>query len=337
MTSPHQWIQIRPQGLYIEPAGLYLDPVRRVDYAIISHGHADHARPGHTHVMATAQTLAIMRTRYGRRAFHHGQPLAVGENINIHGVDIFMQHAGHVLGSTQIALQYEGTRVVYSGDYKPRADATCAAFEPIICDVFITEATFGLPVFRHPPAANEMAKIRQSLRVFPDRCHVIGAYALGKAQRMIKELRQTGYDRPIFLHRALQPLCELYQHFGIDLGELRSASEIGDIKMNSGLAGEILLAPPMGSTDAWTQDLADPLFAMASGWMTVKKRSRSAELPLIISDHADWDELLATCAATQAEEVWITHGREEALIHALSRQGVRAKALSMIGYKDEQH
>lgn len=330
-------MQIRPEGLYVEPANLFIDPVRSVERAIVSHGHADHARPGHAKVLATSETLQIMATRFGANAFGEGQALALGEVIEINGVRFFLAPAGHVLGSAQIAIEYAGNRVVYSGDYKPRSDATCANFEPVPCDVFITEATFGLPVFRHPPTGTEMAKVLQSLSVFPDRCHVIGAYALGKAQRVLKELRLAGYDRPIYLHGALEALSRLYQDHGVDLGDLKPATAGQKGKPRADLAGEIVLAPPSAIADRWARRLPDPVVAMASGWMTVKQRAkqRGVELPLVISDHADWDELLETCAATGAGEVWVTHGREEALVHALQSKGVRARALSMIGYDEE--
>lgn len=330
-------METRPEGLYCAPADVYLDPVRPVERAVISHGHADHARPGHKKVLATPETLAIMRTRFGENAFGGGQPLELGHSVALGGVDIHLAPAGHVLGSAQIAMTYRGQRIVYSGDYKPRPDATCTDFEPVSCDIFITEATFALPVFRHPEAANEIAKLKHSMEVFPERCHVIGTYALGKAQRLIRELRISAYERPIYIHGALQNLCQLYQCHGVDLGELRPATAGEKGKPRGDLKGEIVLAPPSAIADRWARRLPDPLVAMASGWMSVKQRARQrgVELPLVISDHADWDELLKTCKATGAEEVWITHGREEALAHALTQMGIEAKALSMIGYEEE--
>lgn len=334
---PDRWIETRPEGLYVRPADLFIDPHRPVPRAAVSHGHADHARPGHGTVWATPATIAIMQTRLGEAAIGKAIPLPFGETIEIGEVRLRLEAAGHVLGSAQIVLEHAGSRVVYSGDYKRTLDPTTEAFTPIPCDVFITEATFGLPVFRHPRAAQEIDKLLASLATFPERCHVIGTYALGKAQRLLGELRAAGYDRPVHLHGALLPLCQLYERFGIHLGPVQAATVGEKGKPRADLAGEIVLAPPAAIADRWARRLPDPLPGMASGWMQVRQRARQrgVELPLIISDHADWDDLLATAQEVQASEVWITHGREEALAHALEAQGIRARALSLIGFDEE--
>jgi len=334
---PDRWIETRPEGLYIRPADLFIDPHRPVPRAAVSHGHADHARPGHGTVWATPATIAIMQTRLGETAIGKPVPLPFGQTIELGEVRLRLEPAGHVLGSAQIVLEHAGARVVYSGDYKRAPDPTTETFTPVACDVFITEATFGLPVFRHPPAAQEIEKLLASQRTFPERCHVIGAYALGKAQRLLGELRAMGYDRPIHLHGALLPLCRLYERFGIRLGPVRAATVGEKGKPRADLAGEIVLAPPSAIADRWARRLPDPLPGMASGWMQVRQRAkqRGVELPLVISDHADWDDLLATAEEVQAEEVWITHGREEALAHALEVRGIRARALSLIGFDEE--
>jgi putative mRNA 3-end processing factor len=334
---PDRWIETRPEGLYIRPADLFIDPHRPVPRAAVSHGHADHARPGHGTVWATPATIAIMQTRLGEAAIGKPVPLPFGQTIEIGEVRLRLEPAGHVLGSAQIVLEHAGVRVVYSGDYKRAADPTTETFTPVPCDVFITEATFGLPVFRHPPAAQEIEKLLASQRTFPERCHVIGAYALGKAQRLLGELRAMGYDRPVHLHGALLPLCRLYERFGISLGPVQAATVGEKGKPRADLAGEIVLAPPAAIADRWARRLPDPLPGMASGWMQVRQRAkqRGVELPLIISDHADWDDLIATAKEVGAAEVWITHGREEALAHALETLGIRARALSLIGFDEE--
>ena len=334
---PDRWIETRPEGLYIRPADLFIDPHRPVPRAAVSHGHADHARPGHGTVWATPATIAIMQTRLGETAIGKPVPLPFGQTIEIAEVRLRLEPAGHVLGSAQIVLEHAGSRVVYSGDYKRAPDPTTETFTPNLCDVFITEATFGLPVFRHPPAAQEIDKLLTSLETFPERCHVIGTYALGKAQRLLGELRAVGYDRPIHLHGALLPLCQLYERFGVSLGPVQAATLGEKGKPRADLAGEIVLAPPAAIADRWARRLPDPLPGMASGWMQVRQRAkqRGVELPLVISDHADWDDLLATARDVQAAEVWITHGREEALAHALEAQGIRARALSLIGFEEE--
>jgi len=189
-----------------------------VTRALVTHGHADHARGGHGDVWATPETLAIMGVRYGDA--HRGRAMAYRETITIGDIAVTFHPAGHVLGSAQILLEKDGERVVASGDYKRRPDPTCEAFEPVTCDVFITEATFGLPVFRHPDTRHEIAKLTDAIAAEPDRCVLVGAYALGKAQRVITELRAAGHDAPLYIHGALQRLCDLYRDFGVDLGEL---------------------------------------------------------------------------------------------------------------------
>jgi putative mRNA 3-end processing factor len=336
-VHPDRWIETRPEGLYIRPADLFIDPHRPVPRAAVSHGHADHARPGHGTVWATPATIAIMQTRLGEAAIGKPAPLPFGETIKLGDVHLRLEPAGHVLGSAQIVLEHAGSRVVYSGDYKRALDPTTEPFVPIPCDVFITEATFGLPIFRHPPVAREIEKLLASLDTFPERCHVIGVYALGKTQRLLSELRATDYGRPVHVHGALLPLCRLYERLGINLGTVQAAT-VGDKgKPRADLAGEIVLAPPSAIADRWARRLPDALPGMASGWMQVRQRAkqRGVELPLIISDHADWEDLLATALEVQAEEVWITHGREEALAHALEARGVRARALSLIGFDED--
>ena len=331
------WIKVRPEGLLVEPGGFHVDPTRAVDRAIITHGHADHARPGHGIVAATEETLAIMRVRYGETPFRSSQALRFGEKITINEVTVWLAPAGHVLGSAQVVLEYKGERVVVSGDYKRRADLTCTGFEPVSCDVFITEATFGLPVFRHPEDHHEIATLMHSHALFPERCHVIGTYSLGKAQRLISLIRTAGYDRPLYLHGALFPLCALYQEHGVDLGDLLPATAGEKGQPRDALKGEVVLAPPSAIADRWARRLPDPVICMASGWMRVKQRAKQGgvELPLVISDHAGWDELLATLDDVGAPEVWVTHGREEALVHAARLKGMEAQALRLIGYEEE--
>jgi len=339
MTAPHPetWVEVRPQGLYVVPGGFYVDPLRAVDRAVITHGHSDHARAGHGAVMATTETLAIMAHRLGEQPDQVKQPLAYGEVARVGEVEVSLHPAGHVLGSAQVLVEYRGSRMVVSGDYKRRADPTCAPFVPVRCDVFVTEATFGLPVFRHPDDRGEIAKLLDSVRLFPERCHVVGVYSLGKAQRVIGLLRAAGWDRPIYAHGALLPMCALYEEHGVRLGDLRPATAGAKGIPKDEFRGGIVLAPPSVIVDRWARRLPDPVVCMASGWMRVRQRARQGgvELPLVISDHADWDELLQTFDDVGAPEIWITHGREEALMHAASARGYRARALALVGYEDE--
>ena len=215
---PSHWLEVRPEGLYCAPEDAYIDPTRPVPRAIITHGHSDHARSGHGHVLATPETLRIMACRYGEASVGASQAAAYGETIGIGDVRVTLYPAGHILGSAQVHLVHAGCCAVISGDYKRRPDPTCLPFEIRKCDFFVTEATFGLPVFRHPPTAGEIGKLLRSLAIFPERCHLIGVYSLGKCQRVITELRIQGYDKPVYLHGALIRLCELYKDMGIELG-----------------------------------------------------------------------------------------------------------------------
>lgn len=330
--KPEDWVCPKPEGLYIAPGKFYIDPVRPVDRAVITHGHGDHARPGHTAMLATAETLAICAARFACEGTAT-QALPYGESMTLGDVTLRLVPAGHILGSAQVVLEHRGQRVVVSGDYKRRADPTCPPFEPVACDVFITEATFALPVFRHPPDSMEVGKLLDSLRRNPEHAHLVGVYALGKCQRLIALLRQAGYGKPIYLHGALVSLCNLYQGLGVDLGPLVHVSDVPPAAM----AGQIVLCPPSALADRWSRRMGEPIAAMASGWMRVKQRAKQkgVELPLIISDHADWDELLQTMDDVAAPEIWVTHGREEALVHVATQKGIRARALSIAGYEDE--
>src|SRR5260221_2241883 len=337
MTSavrPETWLMVRPEGLYCAPGDFFIDPVRPVARAVITHGHSDHARAGNTSVLATAPTLAIMAARFGDAEIGETQTLDYGAALAIGDVRVSLHPAGHVLGSAQVRLEHQGCRIVVSGDYKRRPDPTCTPFEVVPCDVFVTEATFGLPVFRHPPDAHEIAKLLASIALYPERAHVVGVYALGKCQRVIALLRRAGYDAPIFVHGALAALCTLYEQHGVALGPLLPAT--GAIK--DALKGQIVLAPPGATNDRWARRLPDPVVALASGWMRVRQRARQrgVELPLILSDHADWDELNATIDDVGAPDVWVTHGREEALVHHVSQRGIRARALALVGFEDEE-
>lgn len=325
-----------PKGLYCPPGDFYIDPVRPVDRALITHGHSDHARAGHAHVLATQQTLDIMAIRYGADFAGITQNADLGAVLDVNGVKVSFHPAGHVLGSAQIAVEKDSTRIVASGDYKRAADPTCTPFEPVACDVFITEATFALPVFRHPEADHEIATLLKSLAQFPERAHLVGAYSLGKAQRVIKLIRDAGYDEPIYIHGGLQKLCDYYQTQGIDLGQLEPATlERGEASPD--FAGKIVVGPPSAFSDRWARRFPDPLPAFASGWMRIRQRAkqRGVELPLIISDHCDWDELTATISEIKPAEVWVTHGREEALVRWCELQNIPARPLHLVGYEDE--
>jgi len=332
MPKPNALLRPSPAGLYCPPGDFHIDPVRPVPRAVITHGHSDHARPGHGAVAATRETLAIMQARMGDGFAQATEALRYGQMIEHNGVEVSLVPAGHILGSAQIVLRWQGLTIVVSGDYKRRRDPTCPPFEPVRCDVFVTEATFGLPVFRHPDDVDEVAKVLKSLQQFPERTHLLGAYSLGKAQRLICLLREQGYDQTIFTHGALDEMNALYEKFGIDLGPLAPATT----KKKKDFAGAIVVAPPTSIEDVWTRRFNDPLPAFASGWMRVRARARQrhVELPLILSDHADWDELTRTILEIDPGELWITHGEEEALCRWSELNGINARALELVGYED---
>lgn len=333
MAQAFSWIRPEPHGIYISPADCWVDPSRAVDHALVTHGHADHARGGHGTTVATPETLAIMDLRYQTR--EGAVPAAYGETVRLAGgVDATFVPAGHVLGSAQILLEHAGERVVITGDYKRRPDPTCPLFEVTPCDVFITEATFGLPLFTHPPIESEIAKLIDRLAAEPDRCVLVGAYALGKAQRVIAELRAAGHHQTIWLHGAMEKMCRLYEEHGVPLGDLRLVS---DAPSKDALRGHVVICPPSALNDRWSRRLPDPVTAMASGWMMVRQRARQrgVELPLIISDHADWNELTQTIEQVNPQQTWITHGREDALLRWCQLHQRKARALALVGYEDE--
>jgi putative mRNA 3-end processing factor len=332
---------MRPQDILVPTAsgvccrrgGFHIDPTQPVAKALITHGHSDHARAGHGAVLATQETLDLMRLRYGDAFARSTQVVRYGESLEHNGVRVSFHPAGHILGSAQIRVECGDVRMVASGDYKDVADPTCAAFELVPCDVFITEATFGLPVFRHPEAVGEISKLLRSAALFPDRAHLIGAYTLGKAQRVMAMLRAAGYDEPIYIHGAVEATTQYYQSRGIELGRI----ELVRGANKADLAGKVIICPPSAMNDLWSRRFPDPVAAFASGWMRVRARARQRGInfPLVISDHADWDGLTATITATGASEVWVTHGQEDALVHWCQTKGLKARPLDIVGYGDE--
>jgi putative mRNA 3-end processing factor len=330
----HELLTSTPAGLYCQAGDFHIDPPAPVARALITHAHADHARPGHGAVLATPETLDLMRLRYGEDFAQTTQTARYDQATRVDGIAVTFHPAGHVLGSAQIAVEAPGARVVVSGDYKNVPDPTCAPFEPLACDLFVTEATFGLPVFRHGDPMAEIGKLLESVVLFPERAHIVGAYPLGKGQRVIALLRQAGYERPIYIHGALEAITRYYAGRGVALGEVRLVREATKAE----LAGAIAIAPPLALKDVWTRRFPDPVTAFASGRMRVRARARQLgiELPLVISDHADWDGLTATIAATGAAEIWVTHGEADALVHWCERAGRSARPLHlMYGEEDD--
>jgi putative mRNA 3-end processing factor len=275
-----------------------------------------------------------MAVRYGEAFAGRVQPSPYGVTTSQGGVEVTLVPAGHVLGSAQAVVRWKGMTIVVSGDYKRRRDPTCPPFEPTPCDVFISEATFALPVFVFPEPETEIAALLASVAQFPQRTHLVGAYALGKAQRVIRLLREAGYEDVIYVHGAMARLNGLYEAHGIDLGPLAPATVDA---AKGDYAGAIVIAPPSTLQDRWSRRFPDPVTAFASGWMRVRARARQShvELPLILSDHADWTELTQTVSELRPGELWITHGREEALARWAELNGIVSRPLRLVGYEEE--
>ena len=325
-----KWID---KNLHIIPINTHIDPYKPVENAIITHGHADHAKPGHKNVLATKETIEIMKIRYGENCAENFQELKLNQKLKIDDVSITFYPAGHILGSVQVLAEFKGEKINFTGDYKISKDKTCTQFQPVKCHSLVTEATFGLPIFQHPNENFEINKLLNSLQLFPERPHIIGVYALGKAQRVLSLLRQQGYDNEIFIHGSLEKLCNYYQKNGIFLGKVSKVNNT--IKKN--YDGEIILAPPSAIKNVWSRKFDDPIISQASGWMSIKQRAKQSlvELPLIISDHADWNELTDTVKEVSPENVLVTHGREEALLSFLKKKGYNCGSLNLLGYEDE--
>ncbi len=311
--------------MYIEALNAYIDPIKPVDKAIITHAHADHAKPNHDRVLATKDTINIMKIRYGENCAKTFQAIDYGKRININGIGITLYPAGHILGSAQVLLEDKKNKVLITGDYKTISDDTSQSFELIKTETLITEATFGLPIFKHPEPDKEIEKLLGSIKLFTNKCHIVGAYALGKSQRVISLLRKKGYDDIIYIHGALEKITNYYLHRGIKLGKLKKVTK-DDV---NNLKGKIVIAPPSALKDKWVRKFSDVRFCLASGWMIIKQRVKQSkiELPLVISDHADWNELTNTILNSKAKKIWLTHGRTDALEYWCKKNNINAKAL----------
>ncbi len=319
----------RPQGLYCPPGDFYIDPWRAVPRAVITHAHADHARAGHGHVLATAISEGVLRSRLGAALPLQG--LAYGESVLHRGVRISLHPAGHVLGSAQVRLEHAGRVWVASGDYYLSAhderNPTCAAFEPVRCDCFITESTFGLPIYRWAPQAEVFGDINRWWRAnaAAGRPSLLLAYSFGKAQRLL-----AGVDAaiaPIVVHGALLPINAAYRAAGVALPEtLTRAGLAGQRALSGELAGALVLAPPAVHASAWARGLGDFSDAFASGWMQLRgaRRRQGMDRGFVLSDHADWPGLQRAIAATGAERVIVTHGQEAVMVRWLQEQGLQA-------------
>lgn len=326
----------RPEGLYCPAGDFHIDPWRRVDRAVITHAHADHARPGHNHYLAAAPGEGLLRSRLG--AGIALQALAYGEAVVHNGVRISLHPAGHVLGSAQVRLEHEGRVWVASGDYRPTPagatpDRTCTPFEPVRCDTFITESTFGLPIYRWRPDTELFAEINAwwASNAAQGRASVLQCYSLGKAQRILANV-DAGIG-PIVCHGAVEPLNRAYRAAGIALPDTRLVTEVSD---KAELQRALVLCPGSAIGTPWVKRFGDFSDAFASGWMQIRgwRRRGGQDRGFVLSDHADWPGLLAAIGATGAERVIVTHGSVPVLVRYLQEQGLQAEAFDT-EYGDE--
>ena len=323
-------VVVRKEGLYCVPGGFYIDPWRPVDRAVITHAHGDHARYGHGHYLAAAPGVGVLKSRLGEIQV---QGLEYGETITHNGVTISLHPAGHVLGSAQIRMECGGEVWVASGDYKVEPDKTCAPFEPVRCDTFITESTFGLPIYRWDPEQQVIDEMNAWWRRNAEegRCSVVFAYAFGKAQRILSRLdRSIG---PIVCHGAVEPLNRVYRAAGVDLPETVMVSEIEKALLRRA----IVIAPPSSSGSPWMKRFGDYSDSFASGWMLLRgaRRRRGVDRGFVLSDHADWPGLMSAIKATEAEKVIVTHGSIPTMVRWLCQNGLDAKGFDT-EYGDEE-
>ncbi len=320
----------RAEGLYCPPGGFHIDPWGAVDRAVVTHAHSDHARAGSRHYLAAAPSERVLRARLGDIDL---QLLPYGETIEHHGVRLSLHPAGHVLGSAQVRLEYGGEVWVVSGDYKLEHDGTCAAFEPVRCNTFITESTFGLPIYRWEPQDRIFADINDWWRAnaAAGRASVMFCYAFGKAQRILRGLEPS--IGPILLHGAVAPLNDAYRRAGVALPESVRVSEVKDPGL---IRQAMVLAPPSAQSTPWMRRLGDHADGFASGWMQLRgnRRRRGVDRGFILSDHADWPGLQTAIRATGADRVIVTHGSVSTMVRWLQEQGLQAHGF-VTHYGDE--
>ncbi len=320
--DPEPLVVATPRGLYCPPGDFYIDPARTVQTAVITHGHGDHLRPGHSRYILARPGLAIARARLPGRpdilAVDHGASVTLG------AATVSLHPAGHILGSAQVRIEHEGQVWVISGDYKRQADPTCAPFEPLPCDVFISEATFALPAYRWPPVAAVIEEIVAWWRANRDRglASLLYCYALGKAQRLLAELSAFTTE-PVYLHGSMAELVEIYRGAGIALPPTHSATPSRKVD----LRGALVLAPPSAAGTSWIRCVGEHSSGFCSGWMHTRRPPHGCDRGFVLSDHADWPALIETCLETTARRVLLMHGRSDALAQFLTEQGVDASAL----------
>ena len=323
-------VVVRKEGLYCPPGQFYIDPWRPVERAVITHAHADHARTGHRHYLSTTAGVPVLQARLGPVTI---QGLEYGERLTHHGVTISLHPAGHVLGSAQVRIEYQGQVWVASGDYKLEADPTCAPFEAVRCDTFITESTFGLPIYRWQAQQEILDDINAWWRsnAQAGRCSVMLCYAFGKAQRILSGLDAS--IGPIVCHGAVQALNTVYRDCGVALPPTVMVGETD----KAALRQAIVIAPPSAAGSPWMRRFGDYSDAFASGWMLLRgaRRRRGVDRGFVLSDHADWPGLMQAITATGAQRVIVTHGATAVMVRWLRQQGLSAGGFET-EYGDEE-
>jgi putative mRNA 3-end processing factor len=327
-------ITITDHGLYCPGGDFYIDPWKPVDRAVITHAHSDHARWGHQRYLSSVEGFHVLKSRMEPHAVIDTLPY--GEALNVGAVNLSFHPAGHILGSAQVRIESQGEVWVISGDYKVTADRTCEGFVPVACHVFISECTFGLPIYRWPAQNEVLDEINQWWRTNRDqqKASIIFAYSLGKAQRIL-----AGIDAsigPIFCHGAVQRVNQVYRDSGIALPDTSYSGE-GPAKRDWG--GSLIIAPPSAIASPWVRKFGDAATAFASGWMQVRgaRRRRSVDRGFVLSDHADWPGLLQAINDTGAEQVFLTHGRTGSMVRWLQEAGRTAATLQteFVGERDD--
>jgi putative mRNA 3-end processing factor len=314
------------RGLYCEAGDFHVDPWLPVDRAVVTHAHGDHARWGSKAYLASRAGERVLRTRLGPDAVI--DTVDYGHVLTLNGVRVSLHPAGHILGSAQVRVEHGGDVWVVSGDYKTDPDETCTPFEPVRCRNFITESTFGLPIYRWPDervVLSEIAGWWQANRA-AGRTSVVYAWALGKAQRLLSGLRHFDIG-PILTHGAVERMNRDYRDSGVALAPTTRA---GDLPKGHDTRGALVIAPPSAAGTPWLRRFGEVSTAFASGWMRVRgaRRRRSLDRGFVISDHVDWPSLLSAVDATGAECVWVTHGYREPVVRWLREQGRQAQAIA---------
>lgn len=319
-------LTVTPSGLYCPAADLYVDPWSPVDRAVITHAHGDHARWGSRHYLAAREGERVLRTRLGTEASI--ELVEYGTPVRINDVTISLIPAGHILGSAQVRLEHRGEVWVVSGDYKTEPDPTCTPFEVARCDTFVTESTFGLPIYTWRPQAETFDELLGWWRdnAAEGRASVVYGYALGKAQRILAGVLGAGIG-PIYTHGAVERLTQDYRDSGVTLPP---TTAVATMPKGTRFAGSLIVAPPSAAGSTWLRRFGDHSTAFASGWMRVRgaRRRRALDRGFVLSDHVDWPSLMNTIGATGAERVWVTHGYREPVARYLEERGLRTRTIA---------